>query len=227
MAKKVFVLLVLAVVTVGSLFAQETTGTPEKKTLARSAGGGGFLGGDFGGGAKGTLGNDFRKTKTPYFGGGVFAFFDLVYAELSLGYFSGSGTGKETDSRMNSRSADFSLTNFNIGLLGKYPVAYNEKLYLFPLLGLEYDICLSAKQEDNEYDDPSDLSALWLKFGGGLDLAVSEKLYLRVEALYGIRLKNKFEEDLVDNYKSMAPGISAEALLGHGLTVKVAMGYKI
>jgi hypothetical protein len=219
MARKVLVFLVLAAMTAGSLFAQENTApgnSPEKKKHALSAGAGVFAGGDFGGGAEAGS----TEMKTPYFGGGGFAFFDAVYAELSLGFFAGSGKFKTSAADM-----DYSLTNFNIGLLGKYPVAFNEKLYLFPLLGLEYDICLSVDGADiDSMASASDWNTLWFKLGGGLDMPIAEKLYLRFEALYGIRLKTEFEKDLIDLLNIF--NSDAKALLGHGLTAKLALGYK-
>jgi hypothetical protein len=206
MAKRSLMVLVLAaLVAAGGVFAQN---------IALSAGGGGLIGGDFGGGveASGT------KIETPYFGGGGFAFFDATYAELSLA-ISGNGGKFKTSG---SGDVDFSLVNLNIGLLGKYPFAINDTLSFFPLLGIDYQVTLSAKQGDNEVDEPGDFSALWIKFGGGVDYSITESLYLRLDALYGIRLANKFENDMKDNI----PGADVKPLLGHGLTVKVGVGYK-
>ncbi|MDR2392654.1 MAG: porin family protein [Treponema sp.] len=177
--------------------------------LKLSAGVGGFIGGDFCGGVEAG-----QKIETPYFGGGAaYAFFDATYAELNLAIYGGSGKVKPGD-------VDMSRMNFNIGLLGKYPFAMTDTLSLFPLLGIEYQICLSAKQGDNEFSDPGDLSALWFKLGGGGDFAFTPNIYLRGEALYGIRLANKFETDLKDS-----GGSDAKTLLGHGITVKLAVGY--
>ncbi|MDR1468699.1 MAG: hypothetical protein LBT00_05340 [Spirochaetaceae bacterium] len=72
--------------------------------------------------------------------------------------------------------------------------------------------------------EPGDLSALWFKFGGGLDYSFTEKIYLRFEALYGLRLANKSEKDAKDQYQDY--GADADTLLGHGLTVKLGVGYK-
>jgi hypothetical protein len=147
---------------------------------------------------------------------------------LSLGIFGGGGTTKIDMG--GSTEMDMSVVGLDIGLLGKYPFAINEKLSLFPLLGISYRVMLSAKDEDgDEYeglvDDgkPVDFSALWFKFGGGLDYSFTDHIYLRGEALYGLRLANKAEKDIVDAIPSAA---DPKALLGHGLEIKLAVGYR-
>jgi hypothetical protein len=44
------------------------------------------------------------------------------------------------------------------------------------------------------------------------------------EALYGLRLANEAENSFNDWHKSH--GSDVKTLLGHGLTIKVALGYK-
>jgi hypothetical protein len=169
--------------------------------------------------------------KTPYFGGGGFAFFDATFAELSLGFFGGGGTAKTEYPGQPDGESDMSFMGLDIGLLGKYPFVINDKLTVFPLLGITYRVMLSAKDEDgNQYknsdgdDAPGDFSALWFKLGGGVDYSFTNAIYLRGELLYGLRLANKFENDMVDNYD--LPGVDAKTLLGHGLEIKVAVGYR-
>jgi opacity protein-like surface antigen len=238
MKKISLLVLVLAAFAAGEAFAQNKI----------SAGVGGFIGGDFGGGAEGKLSQGSFEEKltseTPYFGGGGFIFLDATYAELSLSFLKGGVTDKVTvDDGSTSTSIEEdggSFMNFNIGLLGKYPIAVGEKLKVFPLLGIEYDICLSAKEKNGiEYknergeDASGDFSALWFKLGGGLDINVTETVYFRFEALYGFRLANKAEKDLKDFIKELfersgiPAGVNAnyETLLGHGITVKLAVGF--
>jgi len=80
----------------------------------------------------------------------IFAFFDATYAELSLGY---------------SFNEYFSL--FKISLLGKYPFAINNKLRLFPLLGISFE-----------------LNTTFFRFGVGMDFLIANKIFLRPEVLY-------------------------------------------
>jgi hypothetical protein len=39
-----------------------------------------------------------------------------------------------------------------------------------------------------------------------------------------VRLANKFENDMVDGFDG--PGVDTKTLLGHGLEIKVAVGYR-
>lgn len=173
--------------------------------------------------------------KIPYSGGGVFAFFDATYAELSVGYFSGKGKIKANiyfpptfpllpSYEINS---SYTLSSLNVGLFGKYPIAINDKFSLFPLLGIEAQFALSCKDENGEeYTNsdgdkaPDDWSALWFKAGVGGDYSFTDQIYIRLEVLYGIRGPNRMEgsPDL--------PGETSDTLLGHGLTAKLAIGYK-
>jgi opacity protein-like surface antigen len=227
MRKKGLLVLVLAIFAAASAFA-----APEFKL---SAGAGGYFTSDFGGGGEGSQGDYSKSIKTPYFGGGGFAFFDATFVELSLGIWGGGGTyEEESDLPLAIYSAEFdtSVMGLDIGLLGKYPVAVNDKLTLFPLLGITYRIVLSAEIDGNQYknsdgDDASgDFSALWFKFGGGLDYSFTDAIYLRGDVLYGLRLANKFENDRVDSDKESYPDADVKTLLGHGLEIKLAIGYR-
>jgi opacity protein-like surface antigen len=224
--KKISVVLVLAALVAGGLSAQVSVGL------------GGHLGGDFGGGldaSQSALGLTQTSTvKTPYFGGGGYLFFDAKYVEISFGLLAGSGTMEGTGKATYmgtvvaefSEEIDMSYTSLTIGALGKYPFAINRTLSAFPLLGIDYLIATTVKEKETgvEEDDPGDLSALWFKLGGGLDISLSEQLYLRVGVLYGLRLASKWEKDAVAEMKDA--GYDAKPLLGHGLTAKLALGFK-
>jgi hypothetical protein len=223
MKKRIFLGLILAAVIAGGAFA-----LPE---FSLSAGAGGYFTSDFGGGAEASFGGQTMSVKTPYFGGGGFAFFDATYAELSVGFFAGGGTTK-TEMGGPSREEDTSVMGLDIGLLGKYPFAINEQLSVFPLLGITYRLVLSAKDEDGDQvenvkgdDAAGDLSALWFKLGGGLDFAFTDRIYLHGGLLYGVRLANTFENDMVDFLKLSPLVEDPKTLLGHGLEVKIAVGY--
>jgi opacity protein-like surface antigen len=222
MKKRIFLGLVLAAAAAGAAFA-----APEFKL---SAGAGGYFTSDFGGGAEGSMGGQSGSLNTPYFGGGGFAFFDATFAEASLGFFGGGGSAK-FDGALGDAETDMSFMGLDIGLLGKYPFAINEKLTISPMLGITYRVVLSAKDEDGDEiknsdgdDAAGDFSALWFRFGGGVDYAFTDNLYVRGGLLYGLRLANKFEDDMVDSFKQQYPGIDANTLLGHGLEVKIAVG---
>jgi hypothetical protein len=231
MAKRVFWGLVLAAVAAGGAYA-----LPEFKL---GAGGGGYFTSDFGGGVEmSVFGETFGSIKTPYAGGGAFAFFDATYVEASVGFWGGGGSYTlETlgaDDSTESIDQKMSYAGLDIGLLGKYPFALNEKLSIVPLVGITYRIMLSAKDADGEPyknldgdEAPGDFSALWFRFGGGVDFSFTDHVYLHSGLLYGLRLSNTAEKDIVDATESEGGGIvEAKPLLGHGLELKVAVGYR-
>ncbi|MDR2177803.1 MAG: outer membrane beta-barrel protein, partial [Treponema sp.] len=222
---RIFVGLVLAAFTAAGAFA-----APEFKL---SAGAGGYFTSDFGGGAEVSYGGTtLFSRKTPYAGGGGFAFFDATYAELSFGFFGGGGTSKTEELNLWNASkeeseAKTSTAGLDIGLLGKYPIEISEKLSVFPLLGITYRVVISEKWEKLKYGKPGDFSALWFNLGGGLDFSLTDQLYLRGGLLYGLRTANKFEKDIKKGYDFLEAALDTKSLLGHGLTVKLAVGYRL
>jgi opacity protein-like surface antigen len=231
MAKKTFLLVALAVVAAAGAFAQDEAAAPastgsQGRVLGGlfSAGVGGYITSDFGGGMEATFPGGTMTLKMPYFGGGGFLFLDATYAELSFGFAGGGGTYTYEQTGNAGNSGDFSFTALDIGLLGKYPFDLGSGLSVFPLLGINYRAVVALSQDGVSSDIAGDFSALWFKFGGGLDYAITNNIYLRGNLLYGIRIANKFENDQVDSTKG--PGVDASTRLGHGLDVKVAVGYK-
>jgi hypothetical protein len=216
MAKKMILAMVLAAFIGGSAAAQ----------IRYSAGAGGYITSDFGGGAEWFAGGiKGGSLKTPYFGGGAFFFFDMKFIEIDLGLFGSGGNWEDYGYGLGTDKHKVSHTAIDIGALAKYPFNMNEKVALFPLLGIVYRGFISTKMDGVKIPYQEDLNALWFKFGGGLDYSLSEKAYIRWETLYGIRFSNTFEDDMVDLFEySGAP--SADTLLGHGIEVKFALGYR-
>jgi hypothetical protein len=214
--------------------------------LDLSFGGGAVFGTDFGGGIENKInyaGQSFAATApVNYMGGGIHAFFDATYIEAAAGLLFGGGTLKtKIESSLISQTqtiGDYNFMGLNLGIVGKYPFAVSPRIKLFPLVGIDYLIALSIKFEDEKVDDPTDWNQLWFKFGGGIDFNINTSLYFRLEALYGFRLPSKGEKDFTDYLKSglqdefqqqygIAPDITSDTLLGHGLTVRAAIGYKL
>jgi hypothetical protein len=202
---------------------------PTCSELDRSIGGGVFFASDFGGGFFGVFreeNGEVVSETVPWFGGGVHAFSDAKYAEFSLDLALGV-TPKYSISFNGEYVDDFSISFIGLGvsLLLKYPFELTGDVSLFPAFGIDYAFILysEAKLSDvyRKFEKPNSFSALWFKFGGGLDVALAGPVFLRPELLYGIRLANKFEKDLAKNNDLVSPA------LGHGLTIKVGLGYKI
>jgi opacity protein-like surface antigen len=217
--KGFLMMVVVAVLAAGNAFAQ----MPEFKL---SAGAGGLFVSQFGGGValiNNSTGATYMEFKYPYAGGGGFAFFDATFAELSFGFFAASGDIKNVTS--SSKFADISHTGLDISLLGKYPFTLSEHFTLFPLLGIDYRHIISVKTNAtlNISKTAGDYSALWFKLGVGADYAFTDHIFARLGVVYGIRLKNKWEKDWE---KIFPAGYTPETRLGHGLDVKLAVGYR-
>jgi hypothetical protein len=215
--------------------------------IAMSAGGGLFFGSDFGGGANYSgddpINDTYDQKVTPLYGLGFHAFFDYEYVEagLSLHWGGGKWEDKKDGKPVVNTGRSASVMSINIDALGKYPVDVMENLKAFPLLGLGYHIAVSGKYETRNFEpeenfdgkggNPNaiDLSALWIKFGGGLDYALGDRLYLRPELTYGIRLSNGYESNTLTKVtkidENTERGANGDPRLGHGLMVRVGVGY--
>ena len=120
----------------------------------------------------------------------------------------------------------------NGGAYFKIPITLTQTVTLFPLLGVDYDLYVMAKKDDdrdakfpvsagNQNAKPSEaLNTLWFKGGAGLDTFLSDNLFIRTEILYGFRLKNEMEKYLFDQRSGV------DGMLGHGGTFKLAVGYR-
>jgi hypothetical protein len=125
-------------------------------------------------------------------GGGGFAFLDATFAELSVGYAYGRTTVRTKTGGQTTKDTD-ALSVLDVDLLGKYPVNLG-RISLFPLLGVNYQHAFSPDDEN-----------IWrLRFGGGMDYKFTEKLYLRGEALFGVRLPWEHDDglDLYADYRT-------------------------
>jgi hypothetical protein len=205
MKKKIIIALLMVALAAGGAFAQ----------MQMSVGGGAFFASDLGGGvSKGSYSVTF-----PYVGGGGYAFFDPVpYAEVNVGFFYGGGKFKVKIAGLNWEE-DATYSALDIGVMGKYPIALGDALSLYPALGITYRAFTTAVVGSKTYD-ASDFSSFWISLGGGVDVTLTDKLFLRANALYGFRLSSQMEDDYKDQ-------IDGDIVLGHGLTVKLAVGYKL
>jgi opacity protein-like surface antigen len=208
MAKKLISVAVLvAIVTAGAFAA------PEFKLSAGAYGDFMLLSSIMSGGG-------FTQTTTTT-AGGFGAFFDATYAELGFGMDFGNSKSdvsgdKGTDS-----------TYLSISLLGKYPFAITDKIALFPMVGFDWNVFLSGTEKnfDTEIkraDLPSgyedDYDSFLIDLGIGADFALTDALYLRASALYGIKLNSKWEQEMIDDFDV--------TIFSSGPTLKVGVGYK-
>ncbi|GHV64595.1 hypothetical protein AGMMS49587_17300 [Spirochaetia bacterium] len=194
--------------------------------------------------------NSDQKGKDLNYGG--FLFLDATYGEFYVSVAGGSGTLESTSTSVTPLGstplgADSGspytrkTSSLGIGLLGKYPFQI-QKFTLFPLLGIEYQIFFSGEYP---YDPTGtagtgypvatkamDFSTLWFRVGAGGDYAITEALYVRLEALYGFKLaKNGFDKNNTAFVEGGGPGgalVTGEVKKGwvNTVTVKLGVGYK-
>jgi hypothetical protein len=232
-------LIAISVIVGGAVFAQESEGEKapaQKKSggFGLSIGGGGLFTADF---TSWTIPDldpkDSHDSTTA--GGGFGLFFDATYVEVDLALVFGSTDATNKDFEYVN---PINTTALRIGALGKYPISLSDKVTFFPLLGLDWHIVLDATQDgeklydsdakDSDGNDTSatnELSALWIKLGVGADFALTDKLFLRGEFLYGLGLNNKSERDQIKSWKDKYD--KTATALDHGLDVKVLVGYKL
>jgi hypothetical protein len=206
--KKILCVLIVSAAVIAAVFAEEPAEEPaENKSgtlrddaramiaavetvpkFTLSAGAGGVFVMGFGGRYDG----DDTKKLFLDLGGGGYAFIDATFAELSAGYSAGRTTVMtETGGKKTRDSNNFGV--LDVSLLGKYPVALG-KVSLFPMFGASYHHVFSPEDEN-----------IWrIQFGGGMDYKLTEKLYLRGQALFGVRLpwENDDGLDLHVDYKT-------------------------
>ncbi|MDR0306785.1 MAG: hypothetical protein LBI42_08105 [Chitinispirillales bacterium] len=197
-----------------------------------SVGGEVFYSSNFGGGI--TL--DFPaevlgkvKITTPNNTGGVNVFFDAKYVGVSIGCMIANESVKEEHLNRSLKRdlGEILYISTNFGFIIKYPIGLLETVKLFPAIGSYYEYRFTS----NIYDaDLHKMGRLWIKFGAGADFDLSKKMYLRSTLLYGIGLKNKYEEDWAESFRETLiynEAVKADVNLSHGLTAKIGIGFKI
>jgi len=224
--KKLVVFLMIAGLCVSAIFAQET-GSPFRVSI----GGGGLFNGSFSTWSvdEAVPGSLYRYNST-FLNTAPYLMFDLKYTELNIGLLLGRLNADDT------MSADPNFPAKTLGLRGsaylKLPITLSPMFSLFPLLGMDYDLYLMAKKDDDrdakfpissgnrEAKAIEALNALWFKAGIGLDTFFNDHLFLRTEMMYGIRPKNNMEKFLHD-IRSDVTG-----MLGNGGDFRIAIGYR-
>jgi len=216
MKKRIAILVALALVATGA-FAQ----------FSMSTGGGLLANPSFnngvdieGGGVSGSVGLDITSI-------GGFAFFDVTYVELDVSFAYGIATMYTKGAAVDSGTDDTNIMSVGFTLLGKYPINLG-KITIFPLLGVEYNLVLWEKDGMGDGYKPMDLSQLGFQGGVGLDFGLTNKLFLRAETLFQLRLPNKVMNDTADESdKSLGSYGNADATFGMGPVIKVGVGFKL
>ncbi|MBU0954451.1 MAG: outer membrane beta-barrel protein [Spirochaetes bacterium] len=153
------------------------------------------------------------QTKSALFGLGLFLDGNYVSVDLGLIFplvdstvVSTIGTNVTT----NDYTSTSKITFLDLGLYLKYPVQLGS-VVAFPVLGIEYDILLSAKTEDG--DDISGIdNNLWVKLGAGLDFSLNKHLYLRPLVLFGIGIHTPDDAEQISNTEILANDVQLTKL---------------
>ena len=203
--------------------------------FALSAGLGGLAGGAFTRyaiSANGPVGPLDQAQTADQFNYGAFAFFDATYGILSLSLQNGMSANDDGGMLYDSWE-----TMLSIGLLGKYPFYLTDRLTLFPLLGMEYQICLVKlrKNADTDIfrwnDDDTfflqDWNTFFVNLGVGLDVALTKNFFIRSELLYNIRLMSPYEEKFLNGIKADTLDPNPKlAGLSSGPSIRISIGYR-
>jgi opacity protein-like surface antigen len=225
--KKTWAIMVIAVIAGTAVFAE----APEFKI---SAGGGGFVSGDF---STWNVDEDVPGSLDRYnatsLGIGPYVFFDITYLELSIGLMVGEikniSSGSDLATNPNFPAETISLHG---SVYLKYPFKLSTMFSLFPLAGIDYNLYVHSKRDDGREakfpvstgmqnaDAMEALSALSFKLGAGLDTYFTEHLFLRTELFYGIKLPGKMDKYLQDVRQNI------DWTLQHGGDFKIAVGYR-
>ena len=211
MKRSILILVLLAVIATG-VFAKE---------FSLSAGGGVLFDWSIDNGITYDSNSYFLSEDVMAFGG--FAFFDATYAELEVNFTYGLRSLRSNDSR-NETGANGNYMALGFSLLGKYPINLT-KVTVSPLLGGSYNLVLVDKFEDGGSISDSDYykSMDWSQFGAlagvGVDITLTESLFLKTEALFHFRFPNKIWSDFADSS-------DGKTSFGMGPKVKVGVGYK-
>jgi len=201
MKKKIFLALLILTLAAGGAFAQVSLG----------AGGNFAVSFD-------SLKEDGVEILSTTSGGGFYAFLDATYLEADIGLLFGSQKTKISWEGGSLESDGANVSVLTLGLYGKLPIDLGG-FTLFPMLGIQLDVGLSAEQDGVKYEseDVADgLNRFWIKFGVGADFNLSEQLYLRPSFLYGLNFGTKTMEDLKGDATSFY----------HGLDIRVALGFR-
>jgi hypothetical protein len=156
--------------------------------------------------------------------------FDATYVEVTTGFLFGGSKRKIGD-----LTTETGISAITLGAFGKYPVDMGG-FTLFPMLGMEGQFNLGGSIDGHEVKSGVDSfnrahTFLWFKGGVGADIPIVNRLFIRPEFLYGIRVNTESEQDMIDGY--LAPTAEDvnhrnklfDAIVGHGLDLRVALGY--
>ena len=169
-----------------------------------------------------------------FVGGGVYGFFDATYVEANVGLLFGNSNFDKLDGASDETKKGMDVVALKFGLFGKYPIPMGGGPVVFPMLGVEGQVPLGGQigGKDINSDEIGDtardnfkkgFNQFWFKAGLGFDIPISGAMFFRPEFLYGIRLNTDDEKKTLDEQGSPK---MLNAIVGHGLDIRLAIGFK-
>ena len=182
---------------------------------------------------------------------GCLAFFDATYGVFSVYYQRGTNNYTETfeihgsGREMPAGTGDGWDSNIGFSFLGKYPFSLNERLTVFPMLGMDYQISIRQQRTEPDgwvYDRDdgfrdrdkdgnaykvTDWNSAWVNLGGGVDFMITDKIFLRAELLYSFRLMTSYERKNLALMKDISGDPSPKlGGLTSGPSIRIGAGYR-
>ncbi len=152
--------------------------------------------------AKTENGSDYATVFTNQNMVGFNGFFDVQFVQLQLGVDMMIGKQRTTTIQKSALSLANNyedtavlLTNFNIGVLGKFPFSAGS-IKLYPLVGFDFDFPLAGEYEipviggthRMTREELAKANRYWFDAGFGADFFIVKKLFLRPQFLFGWQL---------------------------------------
>lgn len=164
--------------------------------------------------------------------GGLF-FFDATYVEINADYAFGkltyvqdyATTALKYGGHVNKNDYG-SVLQLGFGVLGKIPMEF-ESFTLFPLFGINYNMVLVSRDKDDikREDAMRNLSQFGFQAGIGLDYNINQRLFVRTEGLFQLRLGKKRLDEYFD-WKSLGNASTKYNTPGMGPVIKAGVGIR-
>ena len=167
---------------------------------------------------------------------GFYGFFDAAFAEADIGLIIDRAANGD-----DARTAAY----LELGLLAKYPINLGG-LIVFPLVGFQLDIPLSiiykpygsGASKKYKFEGTNngrfDHSQFWIRLGGGADINITNKIFVRPSLLWGFRFNNNNErkraysgiDDINKDGKDHHGSGYKYSVFHHGFELRAAAGYR-
>jgi len=220
--KKIFLFALLMIFILGSVFSQSfgVGGAYTRNNWAI----------DWDKDVKDLLGSDSDIYDMNLKGYSVFAFAESKYflALLGLNFFDISFANRDFEKLMEflvGGPFSMSLTEFSAAVYVKYPISLGQ-VTIFPLIGIDSKRAFRYTETFDGITETysgvtAEFSSLWLKGGVGIDIDLTEKLFLRPVFLYGIGTNTNFFNDIQHEVSDMS-----KRAKNSGYDISLAVGFR-